>query len=82
MVNRIVYLKLPHRDAKSEVITSIDALRTSFEQECLGIDDREAKKLIRNWEVKRIKSHDVSGFIISAENYRLIRQYGLVDLLW
>jgi len=78
----IVYLKLPHRDVQSEVITSIEALRTPFEQECLGIDDREAEKLIRNWQMKRLKSHDVSGFIISAENYRVLRNLNLVDLLW
>jgi len=78
----VVVLKLPHRDVQSEVITTIEALRTSFEQDYLGIDDREAESLIRNWKDSRLKSHDVSGFIISFESYRVLRQLGIVDLLW
>lgn len=82
MADYVVVLKLPHRDVQSEVITTIEALRTSFEQDYLGIDNREAESLIRNWKESRLKSPDVSGFIISFESYRVLRQLGIVDLLW
>lgn len=82
MLPELVRLKLVFKETNNEVITSISALRTEAEQERLGIDNREAEKLIRNVQTGRLLSQDVSGFIIWEKDYRVLRNLGIVDLLW
>lgn len=78
----LIRLKLPHLNTPGEVITTVSILRTKFEQENLGLTARDVEKLIRNLKAKRLKSLDISGFIIYEQEYRVFRELGLHSLLW